>query len=92
MRTSASVLLLLCASTVSLFFGCEQQDPPPRAAEAPTQMPPPKGERVSSPGMPGTTGYYNALSGAKGTADNTKKKVDDYNQKLEDQMDDLFND
>ena len=92
MRTGVYTLLLLMFGISTLHFGCEQQDPPVRAAQPTAEAPPPKGERVSSPGMPGTTGYYNALSGAKGTADNTKKKVDDYNRKLEDEMDDLFND
>ena len=92
MRTSAYALLLLFISTSPLYCGCEQQDLPVQAADAPSEVPPPKGERVSSPGMPGTTGYYNALSGAKGVAENTKQKADDYNKKLEDQMDDLFND
>ncbi|MEE2681026.1 MAG: hypothetical protein VX641_01515 [Planctomycetota bacterium] len=92
MRTTACALLLLLTGIAPLQSGCEQQDAPVRAAEPPVTAPPSRGERVSSPGMPGTTGYYNALSGAKGVAENTKDKVDDYNRKLEDEMDDLFND
>ena len=92
MRTGVYTLLLLMFGISTIHFGCEQQDPPVRATQPAADAPSTASEPVGSPGMPGTTGYYNALSGAKGTADNTKKKVDDYNRKLEDEMDDLFND
>jgi hypothetical protein len=90
MRTLICTLLFIFSAMPTLFFGCEQQDPPVRAS-GDAEEPPAESDEISSPGFPGTTGYYNALSGAKRTADNTKQKVDDYNRKLEEKMDDLFN-
>ena len=92
MRTMTSIQIFLLTATPALFFGCEQQDPPVRAADQAVEDAPSETGSNRSPALPGSTGYYNALSGAKGVADNTKKKADDYNRKLEEQMDDLFTD
>ena len=64
MRMPAYAFTVLLACIGTLLFGCEQQDSPVRAADTPSEDAAPAGERVDSPGMPGTTGYYNALSGA----------------------------
>ena len=93
MRTLICTQLFLFTSIPSLFLGCEQQDRPVRAAgDAATA--PAQSDEISTTNipMPGSTGYLKALSGAKQTAENTKQKADDYNRKLEEQMDDLFTD
>ena len=90
MRSLPVAIILLSAGTIPWSSGCEQQDSPVRAADAPREASSPESEGGVS--TPGTSGYYNALSGARGVAENTKQKADDYNKKLEDQMDDLFND
>ena len=93
MRTLICTLLFLFTSIPPLFLGCEQQDPPVRAADDAVVAPADSGEPGSSGiPMPGSTGYLKALSGAKRTAENTKQKADDYNRKLEEEMDDLFTD
>ncbi|MAJ46109.1 MAG: hypothetical protein CBC35_02265 [Planctomycetes bacterium TMED75] len=93
MRTLICTQLFLFTSVSSLFLGCEQQDPPARAAGDAVAAPAESGEiDTTTMPMPGSTGYLKALSGAKQTAENTKQKADDYNRKLEEQMDDLFTD
>ena len=83
-------IAVLFLSSLVLFPGCEQQDPPV-ASSAPD--PKPTGdEEVDTDALraPGTTGYYNALGGAKRSAERLNDKVDDYNRELDDRMDDLF--
>ncbi|HAW94651.1 MAG: hypothetical protein CMJ33_08310 [Phycisphaerae bacterium] len=83
-------IAVLIISSLILCPGCEQQDPPV-ATSAPD--PKPTGdEEVDTDALraPGTTGYYNALGGAKRSAERLNDKVDDYNRELDDRMDDLF--
>lgn len=91
MRTASYSSLLSIIASLALLSGCEKQDMPVRSADqSPSDAT--EGASRSGPALPGSTGYYNALSGAKETAENTVQKADDYNRKLEEQMDDLFTD
>ena len=78
-----------------LLLGCEQQMPARTVQTTPevTEDPREDGE-VDTDALrrPGTTGYYEALSGAKGSAERLKDKIDDYNRQVEEQADDVFND
>jgi hypothetical protein len=90
MKNTCLEIALLSFFSLLLLPGCEQQDRPV-ATSAPS--PAPSGdEEVDTNALraPGTTGYYNALSGAKRTAERLNDKVDDYNRELDDKMDDLF--
>ena len=89
MRTALYRPLLSVLVPLVIATGCEQQVPP-ATANSPTEAE--EGASGGSQVLPGSTGYYGALSGAKRTAENTVQQADDYNRKLEDQMDDLFKD
>ena len=90
MNNTCFKIVLFSAFSLILLPGCEQQDRPV-ATTAPA--PDPGGEEevdTNALRAPGTTGYYNALSGAQRTAEGLNDKVDDYNRELDDRMDDLF--
>ena len=90
MNNTCFKIILFSAFSLILLPGCEQQDRPV-ATTAPA--PDPGGDEdvdTNALRAPGTTGYYNALSGAQRTAEGLNDKVDDYNRELDDRMDDLF--
>tara|TARA_B100001059_G_C17654860_1_gene486392 strand:+ start:122 stop:400 length:279 start_codon:yes stop_codon:yes gene_type:complete len=90
MNNTCFKIVLFSAFSLILLPGCEQQDRPV-ATTAPA--PDPGGDEdvdTNALRAPGTTGYYNAVSGAKRTAEGLNDKVDDYNRELDDRMDDLF--
>ncbi len=90
MKNTCPKIALLSLSTLFFCPGCEQQDPPV-VTSAPDPAPVDDDEvDTNALRAPGTTGYYNALSGAKRSADRLNDKVDDYNRELDDRMDDLF--
>ena len=90
MKKTCFQIALLFTSWLLFSPGCEQQDRP--VVTAPPAPDPGGEEEVDTNALraPGTTGYYNALSGAKRTAEGLNDKVDDYNRELDDRMDDLF--
>ena len=90
MNNSCVQIALLSALFLGGAVSCEQQDRPV-AASAPDPVPQEDGEvDTNALRAPGTTGYYNALGGAKRSAERLTDKVDDYNRELDDRMDDLF--
>ena len=91
MRTASHCALLPVLAMVLASTACEKQDQPARSAGQSAPQAPASPASSGTP-VPGSSGYYGALSGAKGVAENTVKQADDYNRKLEEQMDDLFTD
>ena len=91
MRTASHCALLPVLAMVLASPACEKQDLPARSAGQSAPQAPASPASSGTP-VPGSSGYYGALSGAKGVAENTVKQADDYNRKLEEQMDDLFTD
>jgi hypothetical protein len=84
---------LLVIGCFALFlWGCEQQSSP-RTATAPAEVAEPDDGEIDTDALrkPGTGDYYRAVAGAKGTAERLKEKIDDYNRKVEEQADDVFN-
>lgn len=90
MKNTCLQITFLSALFLGVSPGCEQQDRP--VATSAPDLAPTGDEEVDTNALraPGTTGYYNALGGAKRTAERLTDKVDDYNRELDDKMDDLF--
>ncbi len=86
MRNLPLSLTLLLA----LAYGCEEQMAPTSTSAKPATEP--LSDEVDTEALyrPGTGDYYGALAGAKRTAENTKDKIDKYNEDLEKKMDELF--
>ena len=83
-RSLFPVLLLAFA------FGCEEQMAPTNTTAKPAAEPVSDEVDTDALRRPGTGDYFGALAGAKRTAENTKDKIDEYNDDLDKKMDELF--
>ena len=87
-------MLLPIGLLVFALGACEEQTGPRTATTTPVQDPELEDEDVDVDALrrPGSADYYGAVAGGKKSAERLKGKIDDYNDELENEIDDLFND